>query len=83
MVLQLLPDGIAGLSVRCSQKFSPYLQMQSSFLQKKKLLLLQQLAITGSREKFLLFLLSRNLFLSLKITCKICQVLVYVFNHLR
>ena len=50
---------------------------------KKKLLLLQQLAITGSREKFLLFLLSRNLFLSLKITCKICQVLVYVFNHLR
>ena len=53
MVLQLLPDGIAGLSVRCSQKFSPYLQMQSSFLQKKKLVLLQQLAITGSREKFL------------------------------
>ena len=82
MVLQLLPDGIAGLSVRCSQKFSPYLQMQSSFFQ-KKLLLLQQLAITGSREKFLLFLLSRNLFLSLEIACKICQVLVYVFNHLR
>ena len=53
------------------------------FATKKKLLLLQQLAITGSREKFLLFLLSRNLFLSLKITCKICQVLVYVFNHLR
>ena len=50
---------------------------------KKKLLLLQQLAITGSREKFLLFLLSRNLFLSLEIACKICQVLVYVFNHLR
>ena len=33
MVLLLLPVGIAGLSVRCSQKFSPYLQMQSSLLQ--------------------------------------------------